>query len=418
MSQLLRQHTVERGIKMKKTSHFIALDAMRGLAAIVIAFGHFFGAFAPQFNGLDYQNRTGVGVAGTPLYAIFNGSAAVIFFFVLSGFVLSVKPLRTESYGALAKSALKRWPRLAGPVLVSCVASACIGLMSWYDSTYEAARLSGSRWFQGFSFNFFGHGPRIFDAVWEGLLTFFTGTFEYNVVLWTMRVEFLGSFLVFGFVAFLIPMKSPLLRFCLLFAGWLAVMFYKPLYSCFLVGAMLSVFHVAKEAPELEDNWKTRLVALAAFAVAVVIWGYTGPYKLYEFVGALFADTPTSQTLVYTVAAILLMFLGLYVSVVRNALSNRAGVALGQFSFPIYLVHILVICSLSSWLYVKLYGVLSQFWLVTVVLAVTAIAVAASVWVLSRIDRKITYGLDRLIGPLFTQKRDAAGSQASFSKII
>ncbi|WP_252866823.1 acyltransferase family protein [Brucella sp. 09RB8471] len=195
-------------------------------------------------------------------------------------------------------------------------------------------------------------------------------------------------------------------------------MFYKPLYSCFLVGAMLSVFHVAKEAPEIEDNWKTRLVALAAFAVAVVIWGYTGPHKLYEFVGALFADTPTSQTLVYTVAALLLMFLGLYVSVVRNALSNRAGVALGQFSFPIYLVHILVICSLSSWLYVKLHGVLSQFWLVTVVLAVTAIVVAASVWVLSRIDRKITYGLDRLIGPLFTQKRDAAGSQASFPKVI
>ncbi len=63
-----------------------AFDAVRGGAAVIVFTGHYFRNFAPDFER---------SVNGTIFYTLFNGSAAVVVFFVLSGFVLSRRPLLT-----------------------------------------------------------------------------------------------------------------------------------------------------------------------------------------------------------------------------------------------------------------------------------------------------------------------------------
>ena len=72
--------------------------------------GHYFRNFAPDFER---------SANGTFFFTLFNGPAAVILFFVLSGFVLSRRPIRTGSVSDTITAALKRWPRLAGPVVLS-----------------------------------------------------------------------------------------------------------------------------------------------------------------------------------------------------------------------------------------------------------------------------------------------------------
>lgn len=54
-------------------------------------------------------------------FAQLNGSAAVVLFFGLSGYVLTHRALATGDIGSLLRGMIKRWPRRAGPVLLTVV---------------------------------------------------------------------------------------------------------------------------------------------------------------------------------------------------------------------------------------------------------------------------------------------------------
>lgn len=63
--------------KQVGTQRFAYLDSMRGIAALMVLFGHFI-----LWRYVDYP-------IAKSLYLLFNAHDAVSFFFVLSGFVLS-----------------------------------------------------------------------------------------------------------------------------------------------------------------------------------------------------------------------------------------------------------------------------------------------------------------------------------------
>ena len=72
-----------------KIERDITLDAMRGIAALVVFAWHCVLAFYPEFSG--YLGATGVADSARSRFwfAMINGPGAVAFFYVLSGFVLS-----------------------------------------------------------------------------------------------------------------------------------------------------------------------------------------------------------------------------------------------------------------------------------------------------------------------------------------
>src|SRR4051812_17451513 len=93
----------------------LALEALRGIAALIVAFTHFSEVFP----------STRFAEPGSVLAIFFNGRAAVIFFFVLSGFVLTHKYFEMRDPRLLAMGAIKRLPRLAGPILIMTL-SVCL----------------------------------------------------------------------------------------------------------------------------------------------------------------------------------------------------------------------------------------------------------------------------------------------------
>src|SRR5215210_4811056 len=95
----------------------VELEAARGVAAVVVLVHHVLIAFFPRFHGLRFPDET-VSMYGTPLFALINGSAAVVVFFVLSGFVLTKEIFEKRSTTKLLISAVKRWPRLVPSVFV------------------------------------------------------------------------------------------------------------------------------------------------------------------------------------------------------------------------------------------------------------------------------------------------------------
>jgi peptidoglycan/LPS O-acetylase OafA/YrhL len=63
----------------------LPLEAMRGVAAIIVTLYHFSEAFVHQAFPL---------LLGTPGFVLINGDAAVVFFFALSGYVNGRSVLR------------------------------------------------------------------------------------------------------------------------------------------------------------------------------------------------------------------------------------------------------------------------------------------------------------------------------------
>ncbi len=166
------------------------LDAVRGIAAVVVFNLHFLGGVRG-----DVLAR----LSATPLYAAANGGAAVLLFFVLSGFVLTLAPLRAGRLRRLAGPAIRRYPRLAGPVVLTALLS--VGLARY--GGFPGVGWIGTRTGKLFPLDLFWGSQMNNGAIWPVLReaafgTFFTGTSDHNPVLWTMKWELLGSVLAFA----------------------------------------------------------------------------------------------------------------------------------------------------------------------------------------------------------------------------
>ena len=85
------------------------LDSLRGIAAILVVLHHIYQT-APFWSGF---------VRFSPFRLLLNGRSSVIFFFVLSGFVLAYGLLRGDQPTRFVKFALRRLARIYVPYLVA-----------------------------------------------------------------------------------------------------------------------------------------------------------------------------------------------------------------------------------------------------------------------------------------------------------
>src|SRR5688572_6272685 len=99
------------------------LEALRGIAAAVVLLHHFLIFVAPRLHGRNFPDDP-IALVRTPLYALVNGSAAVTVFFVLSGFVLTIRAMEQRDWKQILVGVVKRWPRLVPLVVVVNILSA------------------------------------------------------------------------------------------------------------------------------------------------------------------------------------------------------------------------------------------------------------------------------------------------------
>ena len=92
-----------------KRLHFV--DGLRGWAAVAVLLCHLFIQLFP------YSPQVAVLLAQL---LPFSGAAAVYVFFVISGFVLSIRYVETKDSDGLARMAASRYLRLALPIFVGC----------------------------------------------------------------------------------------------------------------------------------------------------------------------------------------------------------------------------------------------------------------------------------------------------------
>ncbi len=369
-----------------------SLECLRGFAALSVVAWHLLIGFAPFQSG-QFAASVPNPVIGRLWFAPFNGSAAVSFFFVLSGFVLPWAYFNSGDLGQVSRGLLKRWPRLAGACTLTTLGSWLLFASGAYHFV-PAAEISGSPWLKDFAYAGLAPGfqPHFWPALLQGaFFTFFSGESYLNSSLWTMRPEIVGSIVVLGVAPVLRHLRHDLVAICL--TVLLALMFYKaqPHVPQFLAGTLLARLLAGR--PLFIPGW----LALCMGALAFWLFGFFGARGAYAWLAPFGLGREFLFPVLWVPASLLLILAAIGCPRLDRLLSGGWARRLGQLSFPIYLVHVPVLCSLGAWTYVATIPGLGRPGATAVtVVAVLAGTLAAALlvggfdrWWIARVNRAV-----------------------------
>jgi peptidoglycan/LPS O-acetylase OafA/YrhL len=359
------------------------LEALRGVAAVIVVAWHFLWAFDPAALGMISGYGGSPALVGSVAMAPIDGPAAVTLFFVLSGFVLPLGYFHSGRTEIVVRAAAKRWLRLVCLTLLAVMLSYLLFRFGLYRHR-EAGVLTGSAWLTTFGgdhphLNFH---PSFFSALSEGtFLAFLHEPDNYVPMLWTMHHEFIGSFLTL-FLAVVMARTRVSVALWVLLGAAMIVQFTDPWLIAFVAGTGLAW---------LMSRLELRLPAiasLAAIALGVFLFGYLEPTGAYaQFPGMYDAHTMRYDRIsIHTVSALLIMVALLGGGRLGQVLAFPVFRLLGRLSFPVYLFHFPLMCSLASGLFVLLRPGMSYAETVSVVAAVYGIAVLGVAYLFARVD--------------------------------
>ncbi|MDE1173683.1 MAG: acyltransferase [Parvibaculaceae bacterium] len=374
----------------------IPLEALRGLAALAVVFCHLGLGFWPLRSGFPMY-QAGVSINDRFWFGIANGGAAVSFFFVLSAFVLTRQAMQTGTVASLARGAIKRWPRLAMPVLLTVLFSYALAKLGLYH--YEAAgQITSSPWLKDFASGLGGQPfrPDLPGAIWQALYEVFfrakVTSPNYDSSLWTMHYEFLGSFLAFGLAALLIQLRtsSNLTSAFLLLVAALIVIETNSWYLMFVAGVALSLVFTTHR-PNI-PVW----IAIPLALFGLYLAGYVDGRGDYRWIVNVLGYAPLNVH-IFTAGAMMLIYAVDGSAFLRRHLTGRWAAILGRLSFPIYLLHVLVLCSAGAAVFVALQEQTGQPWAKIIAAATTLAGTLLVAAPLAWFDIKWTEYLNRFV---------------------
>jgi peptidoglycan/LPS O-acetylase OafA/YrhL len=313
-----------------------SLDGLRGMAALMVILAHALVAANPQFAAAS-QSPNGPTVhfpniqwwlIFTPFHLPWAGPEAVIVFFILSGFVLSLPVVRSGEARLLSYYP-RRFLRLYLPAWGAVVVGV---LLHAAHARHPGA--ASNWWLAGHAEGFSTHG-----TVNNVILVQGSGGSAINPVLWTLQWEvWYSALLPLYLLAGWLTRRRPWLALLL---GLAAAIFisqasqdgpdhYLPM---FLLGTLMA-FHyralgtlAARVFRRREVRWAAPLVCIGLLTASWwLAGGYAGPR----------AGTGKA---VATVGAAMALALALYLPAFHRLLSSRPAHWFGVRAFSIYLVH-------------------------------------------------------------------------------
>jgi len=346
--------------------------------ALVVLLAHLFRAWLLDATQIQAQ---GMGLveflyAWTPLGWTADGRRAVHIFFVISGVVLAYPVLRSaKPFRLVAAMAVWRYPRLTVPILASCLITWGLLAGGGMANVAAAARHAHAGWWA----DLYAFPVDFLDMLSFSLQRTYVYTERsWNVVLWTMQIELAGSFMIFALLAFVPRRWLRLAIAAALALYWSNDAGMDGYYVGFFVGyGLAELLAAAERSPEAA----ARLEAARPLGGVCIV----AALALCQAQQAALLDgrAGSGAMLQHNVIAALAVIGVLLLKPLREALSNPLSRFLGRISFGLYLTHIVVICSFSSWLYLALVGAL-PYGLVVPLVGVVSVAAAIGVaWLFS-----------------------------------
>ena len=275
------------------------LDGLRGWAAMAVLLFHVFILISPPSTFAAVILRK---------FVLFNGAFAVMLFFVISGFALSVPFVASASRVTILRLAAGRYFRLAIPVFAACALVHLAMCAGWVAA---ATSLPAAQFGDLLRFG-------LFDVFLD-----YRPDESYIPALWTMEIEFTGSVVVLCLQA---VVGSPLFRGRVTRA-WRSVIYLAMALLLLGRGSFMALFLLgmvlAENQPALTSSWLRRLAPVLLAVGVGVPW--TLPFE------SLAPPSMLAPVLVLVGSAAMLP--------TRRFLSNSLSRELGRLSFPLYLIH-------------------------------------------------------------------------------
>jgi peptidoglycan/LPS O-acetylase OafA/YrhL len=321
------------------------LDGIRGWASVVLLLKHLvINLLALSTPALLFSSERLVNdisdhryldlLFGLVLGIATNGHLGLFILFALSGYALSAGHLNIKK-NTLAPAAASRYFRLMLPILYTSLFAYVLAKLGLFFNNQATAssHLDATDWLR-FAYQF--------DASLKNLATFaFYDVFfkydwyaSYNVVLWTIQMQFLGSFIVYGFLA--IFRRTPATPWAMAIFLALALFNSAPILASFIFGYLIAEFRAKYTPPARREVVEFALIAI--FLGACVLATLT-PFK------------GDRASCILACAVILSVS---YSESLKAIFSIKLSRFFGRVSFPLYLIQIPVICSWSSYWYMKL----------------------------------------------------------------
>jgi peptidoglycan/LPS O-acetylase OafA/YrhL len=309
----------------KKPKRFHELDSMRGIAAIIVVFGHYLDMF---WMHLDKS----AGFWRPLLYVGLSGHESVMYFFVLSGFVLSLPYLsgKAQPYPLFL---WRRTLRIYGPYIGSLML-ALIGCALWGGRTITT-----------------GWRPETWSSITLPTVIqhiLLLGNYDYgryNVVIWSLVYEMRIS-IIFPFVFFLtnkLKLSHTLLIMAFLLLIGVRGEGHPYLITCEYIAVFMVGILLAKHLAGISPFYKELSLPGKLFWVVATVFFYFLGHRII-LIGPLWhlGDMPI------VIGSAGFIIIGLNSLTAQRALLSRVPLFLGRVSYSLYLVHGVVLFAMAS----------------------------------------------------------------------
>ena len=333
------------------------IESIRGIAAFVVVFAHVITAFDTPFvtgslPSLAGENPAVRALGKIAFWPLGMGRLPVAIFFVLSGMALSQGFLRGGGQGYLQSAAIRRYVRLMIPSLASVLFAFCL-LQAGLMHNHAAADLIQSEGGQAPWFHVtYTEAGTLEGAVREGMWDAFlwdqseAPAGRLNSVLWTMRPELIGSFVVFAFLA-LFGRHGNRAGLAFAISGCLALAGFT-LLALFPIGVGLAILR--HNAPSMRLNTVSAVALLLIGLWLGGLYDYTNNWKMQiPITHSVLKSADAAPCLGAVLTVLALMFTPAF----RAVLERQPFLWLGKISFGLYLCHVPILMSVGCWAYVE-----------------------------------------------------------------
>lgn len=331
----------------------VYLDGLKGFGCVCVFLTHFvfafyYGMYHYQLESCHLPGNLDIAIGKSPLNLLFNGNTAVRLFLVLSGYLLCKSFFETGDRTRLKQSAAKRYVRLM-PTVLAVNLLIFLAMKAGLYQNGAAAVLAGSEeWFAGFN----AFSPSFAAMLKESLYgCFLFGTNQYNGVLWTLQMLFLGAYLDYGCAAWIGKWKYRWLVY-----GILTCLLLRTDFIGIFLGYVLCDF--------MHTDWKFRTWLCSCrwlnwFLFALGLYFMCYPSAGFGYEGTIWGILPFVFVNYYHLFGVLcFVFAVLNLPLVQTFFSMRLFRYLGRISYSLYLIHFLVIATFGAWFLLKMEPVL------------------------------------------------------------
>jgi peptidoglycan/LPS O-acetylase OafA/YrhL len=210
-------------------------------------------------------------------------------------------------------------------------------------------------------FNFI---PDFMDALLSVPQVFLSGVAKYNGVFWTMYFEFVGSYYIAIFLITL-HFSNTRKRFLFWILATIILLIFTAPTTCFNFG-LLAAFLYANKGDFIAKLRRNSAVKIAVIAAFIVVYGFD--------LGFAHNFHPYVTYILKPLAAVLIVMSLTFINSLNRFFSSKVSRFLGKISFPLYVIHMAIICSFTSSLMLRHPDFRDNLWTALAIYAASVLA--------------------------------------------